>query len=259
GDGDVKYHLGFSNDFTTATGRTVHLSLSPNPSHLEAVDPVVEGRTRAKQRAFGDSGRTHGVPLLIHGDAAFAGQGIVAETLNLSNLAGYTTGGTLHVIINNQIGFTTSPSDARSTTYCTDVAKMIQAPIFHVNAEDPEACVYVAELALDFRQSFHRDVVIDLYCYRRHGHNEGDEPSFTQPLMYKEIRGGPTLSEVYTETLIMRGDLTVDQSEAIDEEFHARLQDAQHEVKASAPRGRGMKSYSGSWQGLRQRYLFEPI
>src|SRR5262249_48582609 len=245
------YHPGLSSDRMTPGGG-LHRSLTPNPSHLEAVDPVVEGRTRAKQARFGDRERTAGLPLLIHGDAAFAGQGIVAETLNLCNLAGYTTGGTLHVIVNNQIGFTTSPSDARSTTYCTDVAKMIQAPIFHVNAEDPEAAVYVAELALEFRQAFHRDVVIDLYCYRRHGHNEGDEPSFTQPVMYREIRNRPTLSEVYTETLILRSDLTTDQAEAIDHEFQGRLQDAQHEVKAS-PRGRDMKAYTGSWQGLRQR------
>jgi 2-oxoglutarate dehydrogenase E1 component len=254
GDGDVKYHLGFSNDFVTASGRTVHLSLSPNPSHLEAVDPVVEGRTRAKQRAFGDSGRTHGVPLLIHGDAAFAGQGIVAETLNLSNLAGYTTGGTLHVIVNNQIGFTTSPSDARSTTYCTDVAKMIQAPIFHVNAEDPEACVYVAELALDFRQAFHRDVVIDLYCYRRHGHNEGDEPSFTQPLMYRQIKDRPSISAIYTEQLLKNGELKLDEAQAIDQEFQAKLQKAQQEVKAGPPRRHGMKGFAGAWQGLQQFY-----
>src|SRR5205085_2679528 len=174
GDGDVKYHLGFSSDYETAKGHTIHLSLSPNPSHLEAVDPVVEGRTRAKQHLFGDTERIRGIPLLIHGDAAISGQGLVAETLNLSNLRGYRTGGTLHVVINNQIGFTTAPSDLRSTRYCTDVAKMIQAPIFHVNAEDPEAAVWLAELAAEFRQTFHRDVVLDLNCFRRHGHNEGD-------------------------------------------------------------------------------------
>src|SRR5262249_38562276 len=151
GDGDVKYHLGFSSDRIDNKGQKIHLSLAPNPSHLEAVDPVVEGRTRAKQALFGDVERVRGIPLLIHGDAACAGQGLVAETLNLSQLAGYTTGGTIHVIVNNQIGFTTVPADARSTTYCTDVAKMIQAPIFHVNGEDPEATCYVAELALDFR------------------------------------------------------------------------------------------------------------
>src|SRR5438270_25551 len=231
GDGDVKYHLGFSSDRIGSKGNPIHLSLSPNPSHLEAVDPVVEGRTRAKQFLFRDEERKMGLPVLLHGDAAFAGQGLVAETLNLSQLAGYTTGGTIHVVLNNQIGFTTSPTDARSTTYCTDVAKMIQVPIFHVNAEDPEAAVYVAELALEFRQTFHKDVVIDLYCYRRHGHNEGDEPSFTQPLMYSKIKDRPTLSEVYTEQLIMRGDLTADETEAIDEDFQARLQTAQQDLK----------------------------
>src|SRR5207248_269911 len=211
GDGDVKYHLGFSSDRVLApSGKTIHVSLSPNPSHLEAIDPVVEGRTRAKQDFFGDGERRRGIPLLVHGDAAFAGQGLVAETLNLSQLDGYKTGGTIHVIVNNQIGFTTSPSDARSTTYATDVAKMIDAPIFHVNGEDPEAAVYVAELALEFRQTFHKDVVIDMFCYRRHGHNEGDEPSFTQPLMYSNIKDRPSISEVYTEQLIMRGDLTTD-------------------------------------------------
>jgi 2-oxoglutarate dehydrogenase E1 component len=254
GDGDVKYHLGFSADRPTLRGGTIHLSLTPNPSHLEAVDPVVEGRTRAKQHLFGDHERTKGIPLLIHGDAAFAGQGLVAETLNLSQLAGYTTGGTVHVIVNNQIGFTTSPKDARSTTYCTDVAKMIQVPIFHVNAEDPEAAVYVAELAMEFRQAFRRDAVIDLYCYRRHGHNEGDEPSFTQPLMYSKIKDRPTLSEVYTEQLILRGDLTADETEAIDHEFQAKLQAAQQEVKTGPPRRRGMGSFGGRWQGLAPRY-----
>jgi 2-oxoglutarate dehydrogenase E1 component len=259
GDGDVKYHLGFSADRVFANGKPIHLSLTPNPSHLEAVDPVVEGRTRAKQYAFGDCERKLGIPLLIHGDAAFAGQGLVAETLNLSKLAGYTTGGTLHVIINNQIGFTTSPADARSTTYCTDVAKMIQVPIFHVNAEDPEAAVYVAELALEFRQTFHNDVVIDLYCYRRHGHNEGDEPSFTQPLMYSKIKDRPSLSEVYTEQLIMRGDLTADETEGIDNEFQARLQKAQEEVRSGPPRQRGMGSFGGRWQGLTPHYSNAPV
>jgi 2-oxoglutarate dehydrogenase E1 component len=254
GDGDVKYHLGFSGDHVTARGGQVHLSLTPNPSHLEAVDPVVEGRTRAKQHLAGDTERKFGVPLLIHGDAAFAGQGLVAETLNLSQLAGYKTGGTIHVIVNNQIGFTTSPNDARSTTYCTDVAKMIQVPIFHVNGEDPEAAVYVAELALDFRQTFHKDVVIDMYCYRRHGHNEGDEPSFTQPLMYSKIQDRPTLTEVYTEQLIMRGDLTADETEAVDHEFQAKLHQAQQEVKSRPPRRRGISAFGGRWEKLTPQY-----
>jgi 2-oxoglutarate dehydrogenase E1 component len=260
GDGDVKYHLGFSADRTNSAGKSLHLSLTPNPSHLEAVDPVVEGRTRAKQFRFADVGRRRGIPLLIHGDAAFAGQGLVAETLNLSELAGYTTGGTLHVIVNNQIGFTTAPKDARSTTYCTDVAKMIQVPIFHVNGEDPEACVYIAELALDFRQTFGRDVVIDLFCYRRHGHNEGDEPAFTQPLMYRKIAERPTLSEVYTEQLIMRGDLTVAESEEIREKFQAKLQAAQQEVRSGPPRHRaGMQGFGGEWEGLSPNYSHEPV
>jgi 2-oxoglutarate dehydrogenase E1 component len=258
GDGDVKYHLGFSADRTSARGNKIHLSLSPNPSHLEAVNPVVEGRTRAKQFQFGDPGRLQGLPLLIHGDAAFAGQGLVAETLNLSQLVGYRTGGTVHVIINNQIGFTTSPSDARSTLYCTDVAKMIEVPIFHVNGEDPEAAVYVAELALEFRQTFHKDVVIDMYCYRRHGHNEGDEPSFTQPVMYAKIKERPTLTEVYTETLILRGDLTVEETEAITREFQQKLQAAVEEVK-SGPMQTGMKGYSGRWSGLTRQYSHTPV
>ncbi len=254
GDGDVKYHLGFSSDRTTPSGAQIHLSLTPNPSHLEAVDPVVEGRTRAKQFLFGDNERKLGIPVLVHGDAAFAGQGLVAETLNLSQLAGYRTGGTIHVIVNNQIGFTTAPADARSTTYCTDVAKMIQVPIFHVNGEDPEAVVYVAELALDFRQAFSRDVVIDLFGYRRHGHNEGDEPSFTQPLMYSKIKNRPTVTELYTERLIMRGDLTVDETETIDNEFHAKLQTALEEVKTGPPQQVGMRGFAGRWKGLTARY-----
>jgi 2-oxoglutarate dehydrogenase E1 component len=257
GDGDVKYHVGFSSDRVTAKGNRIHLALTPNPSHLEAVDPVVEGRTRAKQDLFQDTERKRGVPLLLHGDAAFAGQGLVAETLNLSQLAGYTTGGTLHVIVNNQIGFTTSPNDARSTVYCTDVAKMIQAPIFHVNAEDPEAAVYVAELAVEFRQTFLRDVIIDLYCYRRHGHNEGDEPSFTQPLMYRKIHERPTLSEVYTEQLIMNGVMSAEATEAIDEEFQSKLHKAQEEVK-SGPRRRQHTGFEKRWEGLSQRYSHAP-
>jgi 2-oxoglutarate dehydrogenase E1 component len=258
GDGDVKYHLGFSADRTTAHGNKIHISLTPNPSHLEAVDPVVEGRTRAKQFDFQDEDRSRGMPLLIHGDAAFAGQGLVAETLNLSQLAGYRTGGTVHVIVNNQIGFTTSPTDARSTVYCTDVAKMIQVPIFHVNGEDPEAAAYVAELAVEFRQTFHKDVVIDMYCYRRHGHNEGDEPSFTQPLMYAKIKDRPTLIEIYTEKLIMTGDLTTDEAEAIHAEFEGKLNTALEEVK-TRPKAAGMLGYQGRWQGYSNHYSWAPV
>ncbi len=214
---------------------------------------------RAKQRHFGDRERTAGIPVLVHGDAAFAGQGIVAETLNLSQLAGYTVGGTIHLIVNNQIGFTTAPADARSTTYCTDVAKMIQVPIFHVNGEDPEAMAYVCELALDFRQTFKRDVVIDMFCYRRHGHNEGDEPSFTQPLMYGKIRERPTLTEVYTEQLVMRGDLTVAETEAIQQKFHAKLQAALEEARTHPQRGPSSRGFAGRWKGLTPTYSHTPV
>jgi 2-oxoglutarate dehydrogenase E1 component len=259
GDGDVKYHLGFSENVQTTSGGMVHLSLTPNPSHLEAVNPVVEGRVRAKQRIQGDTERKLGVPLLIHGDAAFAGQGIVAETLNLSNLAGYSTGGTVHVVINNQIGFTTSPSDARSTPYCTDVAKMIQAPIFHVNADDPEAAVFIAELALEFRQTYNRDVIIDLYCYRKHGHNEGDEPTFTQPLMYEKIKGRPSTAALYTQQLVKEAVLKQEEADAIDKEFQSKLGNAQEEMKKSPPRKRGMKAFTGGWEGMSMRYSHEPV
>ena len=188
GDGDVKYHLGYRTVRRLASGAQIEIRLSSNPSHLEAVNPVVEGKARARQRIRGDTEhRGKVVPLLIHGDAAFAGQGIVAETLNISQLPGYGTGGTVHVVVNNQIGFTTLPKDARSSMYCTDVAKMIEAPIFHVNGDDPLAVKFVSDIAFDFRQEFGRDVVIDLYCYRRYGHNEGDEPSFTQPDLYARI------------------------------------------------------------------------
>ena len=199
---------------------------------------MVEGRMRAKQRRFHDRDRRLGVPILIHGDAAFAGQGLVAETLNLSQLPGYRTGGTVHIVVNNQIGFTTSPSDGRSTRYCTDVAKMIEAPIFHVNGEDPEAVVFVGELALDFRQRFGRDVVIDMVCYRRHGHNEGDEPAFTQPLMYEKIKNRISIRELYTEQLVMAGDLTSSEAETIAETFADKLREVLEEVKARGRRAR---------------------
>ncbi len=258
GDGDVKYHMGFSADVTTGDGGTVHLSLAPNPSHLEAVNPVVEGRVRAKQRIHNDTDRTRGVPVLIHGDAAMAGQGLIAETFNLCNLSGYRTGGTLHVVINNQIGFTTSPRDARSTQYCTDVAKFVQAPVFHVNAEDPEACVMVTELALAFRQEFKRDVVIDMVCFRKWGHNEGDEPSFTQPVEYKKIRAKPSASAVYTKQLVGDGTLSQEEADAIDGDFRGRLDKALAEVKGSPPRKKGMKGYAGRWEGLAARYSHTP-
>ena len=203
--GDVKYHLGFSSDIETPKG-PVHLTLAFNPSHLEIIDPVVEGSVRARQDRRDDIDRNLVLPLLIHGDAAFAGQGVVMETLNLSQTRGYSTGGTVHVIINNQIGFTTSdPLDSRSTLYCTDVAKIVQAPILHVNGDDPEAVAMVAEMALDFRMEFNKDVVVDLICYRKHGHSEADEPFATQPIMYQHIRNHPGVRHIYTEKLVSEG------------------------------------------------------
>jgi 2-oxoglutarate dehydrogenase E1 component len=202
GSGDVKYHLGASGTVTTLHNKTIGVSISPNPSHLEWVNPVVEGMVRAKQTRKRDKEHRHTMALLIHGDAAFAGQGIVAESLNLSQLKGYRTGGTIHIIINNQIGFTTTPEDARSTEYATDVAKMVQAPIFHVNGDDPEASLWVMKLALDYRQRFQKDVVIDLFGYRRHGHNEGDEPGFTQPILYRKIKEQPSVLSLYSDSLL---------------------------------------------------------
>jgi 2-oxoglutarate dehydrogenase E1 component len=259
GDGDVKYHLGFSSDRVNSRGLQLHLSLAPNPSHLEAVDPVVEGRTRAKQTAFGDVERKKGVPVLIHGDAAFAGQGLVAETLNLSQLEGYTTGGTIHIIVNNQIGFTTSPADARSTMYCSDVGKMIQAPVFHVNGEDAEASVYVAELALEFRQTFGIDILIDMYCFRRMGHNEGDDPSYTQPVMYDKIKKQPKLTSVYQDRLIITGDLTADEAEAIDQKFENKLDESLGEVKKGPHEYAMMHGFDGRWQGMTPEYSHAPV
>jgi multifunctional 2-oxoglutarate metabolism enzyme len=205
GSGDVKYHLGARGVYRSTTGREILVSVSPNPSHLEAVDPVVEGIVRPKQDRLGDQERARVIPLLIHGDAAFAGQGVVAETLNLSQLDGYCTGGTLHLIINNQIGFTTLPDEARSTPYSTDVARGVQAPIFHVNGDDPEAAIRVAHIAFDYRQQFKKDVVIDMFCYRRHGHNEGDDPSYTQPILYRKIKEHPSVGTLYAERLVREG------------------------------------------------------
>jgi 2-oxoglutarate dehydrogenase E1 component len=215
GRGDVKYHLGHSSDWTTAKGEKVHLSLCFNPSHLEFVNPVVLGRTRAKQDQAGDVDRTKGLAVMIHGDAAFAGEGVVQETLNLSQLAGYTVNGALHVVLNNQLGFTTSPAEARSSPYATDIARMLQIPIFHVNGEDPEAVAQVVRLALDFRQEFKRDVVINMYGYRRLGHNEGDEPAFTQPLLYNAIARRKSVREGYLEHLLKLEEVTREEADAI--------------------------------------------
>ena len=261
GDGDVKYHLGFSSDRVNSRGQQVHLSLTPNPSHLEAVDPVVEGRTRAKQTAFGDTERKQGVPLLIHGDAAFAGQGLVAETLNLSQLAGYTTGGTIHVIVNNQIGFTTSPQrrpldDVLHRRRQDDPGRRSSTS----TARIPRRAVYVAELALEFRQTFNCDVVIDMFCYRQHGHNEGDDPSFTQPVMYDKIKNRPTLTSSLHRPA-----------------HHHRRPDGRRgrghrqEVRGQADRSRCTRSsegppeyatmhgFDGRWHGLTSHYSHAPV
>ena len=225
--GDVKYHLGYSNDYSTSSGNKIRVTMAFNPSHLEAVNPVVLGRTRARQDEISGGAEVAEkkvVPLLIHGDAAFAGQGVVAEVLQMSELDGYRTGGTIHVVTNNQIGFTTSPIDARSTPYCTDVARMLAVPIFHVNGEDVEAVAAVAKIAAEWRQTFHQDVFIDMYCFRKWGHNEGDEPSFTQPLLYQDIRKHPSAKEMYAKDIIGRGALSKEEVDAIVEDSAERLQ-----------------------------------
>ena len=235
GSGDVKYHLGTKSVFKAESGATTNVYLAANPSHLEAVNPVLEGIVRAKQDILNKKEIFSVLPILVHGDAAFAGQGVVAETLNISQLRGYRTGGTIHVVINNQVGFTTSPNAARSTRYATDVAKMIQAPVFHVNGDDPEACVRVARLAFEYREKFNKDVVIDMVCYRRRGHNEGDEPSFTQPLMYKLIEAKRTVRKLYAEALVGRGDITPEEADEIAKDFHAQLEAIFNAVHNNAP------------------------
>ena len=229
GSGDVKYHLGAHGIHKTLNGKEITVEVAPNPSHLEAVNPVVEGMVRAMQDRVNDLERTKVAAILVHGDAAFAGQGIVAETLNLSQLKGYRTGGTIHVIINNQIGFTTSPGDARSTPYCTDVAKMVQAPIFHVNGDNPEACSRVAQMAIAYRNLFKKDVVIDMFCYRKYGHNEGDEPSYTQPLLYKKIKSHPSTREIYSARLIQDKVLSNEELEQLNADAKNRFERA-HEA-----------------------------
>ncbi|HEX7168346.1 MAG TPA: multifunctional oxoglutarate decarboxylase/oxoglutarate dehydrogenase thiamine pyrophosphate-binding subunit/dihydrolipoyllysine-residue succinyltransferase subunit, partial [Acidimicrobiales bacterium] len=234
GSGDVKYHKGFNGKFEGPSGKDIKVTLAANPSHLEAVDPVVEGITRAKQDLLDRGAEYPVLSFLMHGDAAFAGQGVVAETLNLSQLRGYRTGGTIHLVVNNQVGFTTNPDEARSSVYATDVAKMVQAPIFHVNGDDPEACLRVARLAFAFRQKFHKDVVIDMVCYRRMGHNEGDDPRLTQPKMYERIDNRRTVRKLYTETLIKRGDISLEDAERAMEDFSARLSVALEETRSTA-------------------------
>jgi multifunctional 2-oxoglutarate metabolism enzyme len=235
GSGDVKYHLGAKGVHELPGGRKVHLTLASNPSHLEAVNPVVEGMTRARQDHLDDTAHSRVMTLLIHGDAAFAGQGVVAETLNLSALHGYNTGGTVHIVVNNGIGFTTAPREARSSVYATDVAKMVQAPIFHVNGDDPEACIRVIDLAMEFRKDFKKDVVIDMVCFRRHGHNEGDEPGYTQPQMYARIKEKRSVRKLYTETLVNRGDLSLAEAESALNEYRLMMDKAFEETRDSAP------------------------
>ncbi len=266
GDGDVKYHLGYEARLTTTGGKTVEVRLAPNPSHLEIVNPVVEGKARARQRIRNDlEARTSVLPLLIHGDAAVAGQGIVTETLNFSQLPGYTTGGTVHFVINNQIGFTTDPHDSRSTRYCTDVAKMIEAPIFHVNGDDPEAVCMAAQLALEFRVRWKRDVFVDMYCYRKHGHNETDEPSFTQPRLYKQIAAQPLVSAIYTKQLIGDSSVTETEAEQIKAEYSAALEEhlekakAREANKAAKRKTDPLEEFKGSTAAIQPSFSFKPV
>jgi len=259
GDGDVKYHLGYTTVRKTSSGDEVGIRLASNPSHLEAVNAVVEGMARARQRILKDSEERRKVlPLLIHGDAAFAGQGVVAEVLNMSQLPGYRTGGTVHVIINNQIGFTTLPADARSSVYATDVAKMIEAPVFHVNGDDPLAVAWCARLAFEFRQHFKRDVVVDMYCYRRYGHNEADEPLFTQPSLYTEIVSHPSVATIYRKRLIETGVLTGQEADGLETEFESRLEQALQAVK-EAEQQQDKSSFTGSTAVFQPSYSHEPV
>jgi 2-oxoglutarate dehydrogenase E1 component len=264
GDGDVKYHLGYENNIATTSGREINIRLSANPSHLEAVNPVVEGMARARQRIRQDLERKRVLPLLIHGDAAIAGQGIVAEVFNFSQLKGYRTGGTLHFVVNNQIGFTTDPSEARSSQYCTDVAKMVESPVFHINGDDPIMVAAITELALEYRQEFSQDVVIDIYCYRRHGHNEADEPAFTQPTLYRKIGEMPLTSEVLKKQLMDEGVLTAAQVEEVEGNYTRQMEDALAKVKAEEEKQKGKKrkkaaAFEGSAATFQPPYSFEPL
>jgi 2-oxoglutarate dehydrogenase E1 component len=249
GDGDVKYHLGYTNNRPSTHGHPVHLLLTPNPSHLELVNPVHQGIVRSKQTYTGDKDRNRVVPIQIHGDAAFSGQGIVQETLALSEMPGYRTGGTIHIIVNNQIGFTATPKQTRFTPYPTDIAKSIQAPIFHVNGDDPEAVVHAAKLAIGFREQFKMDVIIDLWCYRRHGHNETDEPGYTSPVMYHEIERHKSTRELYAERLVVEGRLSQADLDEMREEVVKRLTASQALAKESRPRQRNV-SLGPVWKGM---------
>ncbi|HSV13486.1 MAG TPA: 2-oxoglutarate dehydrogenase E1 component, partial [Tepidisphaeraceae bacterium] len=249
GDGDVKYHLGYANTRPVANNKKVKVSLLPNPSHLELIDPIQQGIIRCQQEIAGDKERTRVVPVTIHGDASFTGQGIISETLSLSELPGFRTGGTIHVIVNNQIGFTTPPRQGRFTPYPTDVAKMIQAPIFHVNGDDPEECVWAAKLAIGFRQQFKCDVFIDMWCYRRHGHNETDEPEFTQPIMYRQIKSHKTTRQLYAEKLIAEGKVSQQDLDAMKNIVIERLEQARNLAQEMKPRMK-VPMFSGVWKGL---------
>jgi len=256
--GDVKYHQGYSGDRVTSGGETVHLTLAANPSHLEFITSVVLGRARAKQRLRHDHRRQQVVPVVMHGDAAFPGQGVVAECLNLMRLDGYAVGGTIHIVINNQIGFTTLPSDGFSGQYCTDIAKFVDAPIFHVNGDDPEACAWVARMALEYRQAFQNDVVIDMWCYRRHGHNETDEPSFTQPLMYQRVKDQTPVMQLYAEKLVNDGVVDREKVQAMYDEITATMDEAQSATKET-PKAPARDPFSGEWSGVQAAYSHDAV
>ncbi|MFT4762285.1 MAG: 2-oxoglutarate dehydrogenase E1 component [Paraglaciecola sp.] len=251
GDGDVKYHLGYSSIVETTGGKKVHLKLAPNPSHLESVGPVVEGFARAKADMLYGNDYDKILPILIHGDAAVAGQGVVFETVQMSKLPAYKTGGTIHFVINNQIGFTTDFYDARSSTYCTAAAAVVQAPVFHVNGDDPEAVIFAVEMAMEYRQKFNNDVFIDMVCFRRHGHNEGDDPNFTQPEMYTTIKNHPDVREIYGEQLLKRGDFTKEELEKIEQDFWNILQNQLDDVKNNAPEYKYQQPEE-AWRALRK-------
>ncbi|MFW6212235.1 MAG: 2-oxoglutarate dehydrogenase E1 component [Spirochaetota bacterium] len=259
GSGDVKYHLGHSFDIDTGDGRQIHISLVANPSHLEAVDGVVEGKARGIQRLRGDKNRKKVLPVLIHGDAAFSGQGVVAETFNLSQLKGYRTGGTVHIIVNNQIGFTTASRDARSTFFATDVAKSLPCPIFHVNGDDPEAVVRAVDLAMRFRQKFGYDAVVDIQCYRRLGHNEADEPSFSHPMMYNIIKGHPSVREIYGKKLSEEGTYSQDEQQAFKETYRGVLKEELQKARDGQKPNLNDAFAKGEWKKFTRQYSFEAI
>ena len=258
GSGDVKYHIGYQSDHVHEDGSTVRVSVAANPSHLESVDPVVQGKVRALQDRGGDDERRRVLPVLIHGDAAFSGQGVVAETLNLSQLQGYKTGGTIHIVINNQIGFTTPAGDARSSFFPTDGAKVLPVPIFHVNGDHPESIIHTMNLALTFRQEFHQDVVIDMFCFRRHGHSEGDEPSFTNPLMYRTIRRHPGAAVSYGRQLDAEGAMTAAEQDRVRSQVRSELKDALDRARSS-PSCRADVSQGPEWDGLGKEYSSDPV